>query len=123
MNRTDNSTRLVFQRMNKAGSSAVEIAKAIGKTTQTVRNLRKLDDDKLLIEPSKNTRKPSLDLVALKQHFTDNKFDYNSEVAKVFGKGKSTIQKWRSKLGFKRKKARTTYREADEILKKTSKNY
>lgn len=123
MNRTDNSTRLVFQRMNKAGLSAVEIAKAIGKTTQTVRNLKKLDDDKLLVEPSKNTRKPSLDLEALKQHFTDNKFDYNIEVAKVFGKCKSTIHKWRQKLGFKHKKARTTYREADEILKKTSKNY
>lgn len=120
MNRTDNSTRLVLQRMHKAGSSAVEIATAIGKSVQTVRNLIKLDDDKLLVEPSKNTRKPSLDLEALKQHFTDHKFDYNSEIAKVFGTCKSTIHKWRHRLGFKRKKAKTTYKEADDKLKKTS---
>ena len=36
MNRTDNQTRKVFQRMNKAGSSVAAIAIAIGKTKQTV---------------------------------------------------------------------------------------
>jgi transposase len=120
MNRTDNSTRKVFQRMSKMGSSAVEIAKAIGKTRQTVYNLKKQDEDKLLIEPSKNTRKPTFDVEALKQHFTDNKFAFNKEIGKVFSKGKSTIHRWRNKLGFKRKKAKTTYKESDDELKKTS---
>jgi transposase len=119
MNRTDNSTRKVFQRMNKIGSSAVEIAKAIGRSRQTVYNLKKQNDDKLLIEPSKNTRKPTFDVEALKKYFTDNNFAFNKEIGKVFGKGKSTIHRWRNKLGFKRKKAKTTYKESDDELKKT----
>jgi hypothetical protein len=119
MNRTDNSTRLVFQRMNKASSSAVAIAAAIGRSRQTVYNLRKIESDKLLVEPNKNTRKPTFDVDALKQHITDKPFEFNKEVGLVFKKGKSTIHRWRYKLGFKRKKARTTYREADSELKKT----
>jgi transposase len=122
MNRADNQTRKVFQRMNKGGSSAVEIAKAIGKTRQTVYNLRKLEDDKLLVETSKNTRIASFDVEALKQYITDNPFDFNKEVGIVFGKSKSTIDRWRHKLGFKRKKAKTTYREANQELKKTLNN-
>jgi transposase len=120
MNRTDNQTRKIFQRMHKAGLSAVEIAKLIGKSRQTVYNLKKLDEDKLLLEPDKNTRKPTFDLDALNTHFMDNKFDFNYEVAAVFKKGKSTIHRWRHKLGFNRKKAKTTYKEADDELKKTS---
>jgi predicted transcriptional regulator len=120
MNRTDNSTRKVFQRMNKAGSSAVDIAKAIGRTRQTVYNLRKLDGEKLLTEPNKNTRKPTFDVIALKSHIANSPFQFYHETGSVFGKGKSTIQRWSVKLGFSRKKARTTYREADQDLKKTS---
>jgi transposase len=120
MNITDNSTRLVFQRMNNSGYSAVDIAKAIGKTRQTVYNLRKIKDDELLIKPDKNTRKPTFDIDALKKHITDKPYDFNKEVGLVFGKSKSTIQRWRVKLGFSRKKARTTYKESDQDLKKTS---
>jgi transposase len=106
--------------MVKMGSSTTEIAKAIGKSRQTVYNLKKQDDDKLLLVPSKNTRKPTFDVEVLKQYFTDNKFAFNKEIGKVFGKSKSTIHRWRNKLGFKRKKAKTTYKESNDELKKTS---
>lgn len=120
MNRTDNQTRKVFQRMNKSGSSAVSIAAAIGRSIQTVYNLRKIGEEQLLLEPSKNARKPTFDLDSLKNYITDKPFEFNKEVGLVFKKSKSTIQRWRSKLGFKRKKAKTTYKESDENLKKTS---
>jgi transposase len=119
MNRTDNQTRKVFQRMNKAGSSAMAISAAIGKNIQTIYNLRKISDDKLLLEPNKSTRKPSFDVAALKKYITDNPFAFNKEIGLVFGKSKNTIQKWRHRLGFRRKKAKTTYKEADKELKKT----
>jgi transposase len=106
--------------MNKAGFSAVEIAKLIGRSRQTVYNLKKLDEDKMFVEPDKNTRKPTFDLEDLNTYFKDNKFDFNYEIAVVFKKGKSTIHRWRHKLGFNRKKAKTTYKESDENLKKTS---
>lgn len=119
MNRVNNTLRDVFQRMNNSGSSITAIAVAIGKTTQTVRNLKKIETGKLFELPSKSTRKPTFDVEALKKHIEDNPFDFDRERGKVFGKHKTTIQRWRSKLGFKRKKAKTTYREADEDLKKT----
>ena len=106
--------------MNKAGYSVQDIASAIGKTKQTVYNLRKISDEELLIEPNKNTRIATFDTEKLKQHFTDNPFDFNKEVGQLFNKSKNTIQRWRHKLGFKRKKAKTVYKEADEDLKKTS---
>jgi hypothetical protein len=95
MNRTDNQTRKVSQRMNKAGSSAMAIAAAIGKNIQTIYNLRKISDDKLLLEPNKSTRKPSFDVEALKKYIADNPFALNKEIGLVFGKSKNTIQKWR----------------------------
>ena len=120
MNRTDNQTRKVFQRMNKAGSSAAAIAIAIGKTKQTVHNLRKLSDEELFAEPNQSNGKPTFDVIKLKQYITDNPFEFNKEVAIVFGVKKSTIQRWRHRLGFKRKKVKTTYKEANQDLKKTS---
>ena len=105
--------------MNKAGFSAVLIAAAIGRNIQTVYNLRKVESVKLLVEPDKNTRKPTFDLDELKKHITDKPFAFNKEVGLVFKKSKSTIQRWRSRLGFKRKKAKTTYKEANVELKKT----
>jgi transposase len=83
MNRTDNQTRKVFQRMNKAGLSAVAIAAAIGRSIQTIYNLSKVESNKLLIEPSKNTRKPTIDLDDLKKHITDKPFEFNKEVGLI----------------------------------------
>ena len=99
MNRTDNQTRKVFLRMNKAGLSAVSIAAAIGRSIQTVYNLQKVEENKLLLEPDKNTRKPTFNLGDLKKYIEANPFEFNKEVGLVFKKSKSTIQRWRSKLG------------------------
>ena len=106
--------------MNKAGLSAVSIAAAIGRSIQTVYNLQKVEENKLLLELGKNTRKPTFNLSDLKKYIEDNPFEFNKEVGLVFKKSKSTIQRWRSKLGFRRKKAKTTYKEANDELKKTS---
>jgi transposase len=119
MYRTDNSTRQVFQRMHRAGKSTREIATAIGRTVQTVNSLKKLSDEELFTEPNKSTRTPSFDIEKLRQYITDNPFAYNTEIGRVFNKGKSTIHRWRHRLGFKRKKAKTTYKESDVELKKT----
>jgi Transposase len=121
MNKTNIELRKVYLRMKKLGSSAVLIAAATGVKIRNVYNWDKLSEEELLVEPNKNTRKPTFDIEALKQYITDNPFAFNKEIGKVFGKHKNTIQYWRSKLGFKRKKAKTTYREADSELKKTLK--
>jgi Transposase len=122
MNKTDIELRKVYLRMKKLGSSAVEIAAATGVKIRNVYNWDKLSEEELLVEPNKSTRKPTFDIEALKQYITDNPFAFNIEIGKVFRKHKNTIQYWRSKLGFKRKKAKTTYREADDELKKTLKS-
>jgi Transposase len=122
MNKTDIELRKVYLRMKKLGSSAVSIAAATGVKIRSVYNWGKLTDEEILHEPDKNTRKPSFDIEALKKYITDNPFAFNKEVGEVFGKHENTIQYWRSKLGFKRKKAKTTYREADQELKKTLKS-
>jgi hypothetical protein len=108
--------------MKKLGSSAVLIAATTGVKIRNIYNWDKLSEEELLVEPNKNTRKPTFDIEALKQYITENPFAFNKEISKVFGKHENTIQYWRSKLGFKRKKAKTTYREADDELKKTLKS-
>jgi hypothetical protein len=122
MNKTDIELRKVYLRMKKLGSSAVEIAAATGVKIRSVKDWGKLTDEEILREPDKSTRKPSFDVETLKQYINDNPFAFNKEIGEVFGKHKNTIQYWRSKLGFKRKKAKTTYREADQELKKTLKS-
>lgn len=121
MNKTDIELRKVYLRMKKLGSSAVEIAAATGVKIRSVKDWANLTEEEILREPNKSTRKPTFDIEALKKYITDNPFAFNKEIGKVFGKHQNTIQYWRSKLGFKRKKAKTTYREADDELKKTLK--
>ena len=121
MNKSSKDLRQVFLRMNKAGSSAVSIAKVIGKTRQTVYNWRNTEEQKLLSNPNKSTYVEPDFIPKLKQYFENNPFDFNKEIGTKFDLGKSSIHRWRHKLGFKRKKAKTTYREADSDLKKTSK--
>ncbi len=124
MRRINSELRKVFIRMNKTGRSAKEISETIGVKIRTIFNWKQIVSKQngerlLLTEPPKNTRKPLLDLIKLKQHIIDNPFAFNKEIAVVFGVKKSTIHKWRHRLGFKRKKAKTTHREADQELKKT----
>jgi transposase len=119
MNKSSKDLRQVFLRMNKAGFSAVEIAKVIGKSRQTVHNWRNIDEAKLLSDPNPNTQKSSIDLVKFKQYIEDNPFAFNRELATEFNSAIKTVHKWKHRLGFNRKKAKTTYKEADDELKKT----
>jgi Transposase len=121
MNKSSKDLRNVFLRMNKSGSSAVDIAKVIGKTRQTVYNWRKLEEDKLLQDGVTNTQKPSIDLAVFKDYVEKNPFAFNHELATEFNRAIKTVHKWKTRLGFTRKKARTTYGESSEELKKTSK--
>ena len=120
MNKTNIELRKVYLRMKKLGSSDTSIADATGIKIRNFRNWNKLTEEELLHQPDKNTRKPTFDTRKLKQYIIDNPFAFNKEVAIVFNVTKSTIQRWRSKLDFRRKKAKTTYQEADIELKKTS---
>ena len=119
MNKSSKDLRQVFLRMNKSGISAIEIAKVIGKSRQTVHNWKNTQEDKLLSDPKSSTRVPSIDLVAFEKYIQDNPFAYNRELAVEFNICNKTAHKWKLRLGFKRKKAKTTYKEADEDLKKT----
>jgi len=109
--------------MHKMGKSVAEISKITEIKIRTVYNYLKnqKNDENILFDPPKNTRKPSLELDKLQKYIEENPFAFNKEVAKIFEKSAKTIQKWRKKLGFKRKKARKTYKEADPELKKNSK--
>jgi transposase len=121
MNKTKIEYRRVFLRMHKLGKSAKEIAAVTGIKLRNIYNWKKLTEEELLREPDKNTRKPTFDIKKLQEHFEAHPFDFNKEIGLIFSKNKNTIQKWRHKLGFKRKKAKTTYKESDENLKKTFK--
>lgn len=121
MNKTKIEYRKVFLRMCKLGKSAKEICEVIGVKIRTIYNWKNITQEELLKEPNKSTRVPTFDINALKEYIEENPFAFNKEIAIVFGKDKNTIQSWRRKLGFKRKKAKTSYKEASEELKKNSK--
>ena len=109
--------------MNKFEKSVIEIAGVIGVKRQTTHNWKKLlkqpnGQEILLLEPPKSTRKPSFDIDELQAYIEQNPFAFDKEIGLIFGKGKSTIHKWRKRLNFKRKKAKTTYKEAASELKK-----
>jgi transposase len=120
MNRNNNQIREIFLRMQKAGKSVIEIAQTLGVKRQTIYNWKALKEEELLKEPSKTTRETKLDLVKFKEYLEKNPFAFHREVAEVFGMKKSAAHKWRKKLGLTRKKAKTTYKESDEELKKSS---
>jgi transposase len=111
MNKTDIELRKVYLRMKKLGKSNKEVSESTGVCQSTIRNWKKYTEQELLTEPSKSTRKPTFDIQVLQQHFQDNPLSFNKEVAEVIGKTKSTIQRWRHKLGFTRKKVKTTYKD------------
>ena len=125
MNKTHIEIRKIFIRLNQAGKSAREIADITEVKIRNIYNWRAVlnsdgGTEKLLSQPSRYTRKPIIDIVELKKYIEDNPLAFNKEVAAVFGVTKSTIDRWRHKLGFKRKKAKYTYKEGNDELKKTS---
>jgi transposase len=111
MNKTDIELRKVYLRMKNLGKPIVEIHQATGVNLKTLYSWKNFTEEQLLSEPSKSTRKPTFDIEVLQQHFQDNPLSFNKEVAEVIGKTKSTIQRWRHKLGFTRKKVKTTYKD------------
>jgi hypothetical protein len=126
MNKTSLDLRKVLIRMYNNSKSANEISIATGIKIRTVYdylNILKQEDGEgiVLRNPKPNIQPPSVDLEKLKQYYKSNPFAFDRETGKVFGVAKSTIGKWRNKLGLKRKKAKTRYRESDIESKKNSK--
>lgn len=62
--------------------------------------------------------KPRFDIESFKQICQDNPTMFHKEIVKLTTIKKSAVCLWRKKLGFKRKKAQKTYKEADSIKKK-----
>lgn len=124
MNRTSNDLRKLFLRLKNQGKGIIEIANIVGVSRQTVNNWNKViaeyGEERFLKEPSKSTRKPSIDLKLLKKYIEENPSAFNKEIAIVFNSSKNVIQKFRQRLGFNRKKFKTTYKESDPELKKSS---
>lgn len=89
MNRTSNDLRKVFLRMHKMGKKVAEIAQILGVKRQTIHQWQKIGENQLLIEPSKNTRKP-LQIAKFQEYVDQNPFAFNKEIAPVFGVTKST---------------------------------
>lgn len=120
MNKTDIELRKVYLRMRDSGKSTKEISVATGVFESTIRNWKNFTEEQLLFEPDKSTRKPSIDLDKLQQYLNKNPFAFHREVALVFNCSIKTIHKWKTYLGFTRKKVKTTYRESDESKKNYS---
>ena len=122
MNKTNLQLRKVLLRMFKLGKSAKEISETTGIKIRTVYNYLKIfkteGETKVLLEPPKNTRIPSPKIAILKEYVRNNPFAFNKEAAVALQTHKNNIQRWKQNLGLTRKKAKTSYKEADPDLKK-----
>lgn len=125
MARTNNEIRKIFLRLNNQNKKPIEIANILGLARQTITNWKariKNKPESQLLEIGNKGGKPSkLDIEALKVEFESNRFGLNREIAQKFGVSKSLIQYFRQRLGYTKKVANTTYKEADPELKKTLK--
>jgi hypothetical protein len=65
---------------------------------------------------------PRVSREVLQAEFEQNPFGLNREIGAKVGLSKSQVHRYRQKLGYTRKVARTTYHEGDDELKKTLKN-
>lgn len=123
MNKTSLDLRKVLIRMNKLGKTPQEISQNTGIKIRTVygylRILKTQGEEKVLSQPSKNTRQPPPKLTQLKEYIQDNPFAFNKEIAVALQTHKNNIQRWRQKLGLFRKKSKTTYKESSPELKKS----
>ena len=120
MNRKNNTIREIFQRMHKMGKKVAEIAQILGIKRQTIYAWKKFSEASLMLESGKKTRQTKLDLVKFQEYLEENPTKFNREIGEVFGIKKSAAHKWKKRLGFTRKKAKTSYKEADLALKKSS---
>ena len=117
MNKTSLELRKVYLRMKKLNKPSKEIANVIGVTVRSIKNWSKLTEEEILHQPNKVTHSTKLDLVKFKEYIEANPTMFLREIGEVFGIKKTNVSKWIHKLGFKRKKTRTTYREADQSKK------
>ena len=53
--------------------------------------MEKIDENQLLIEPSKNTKKP-LEIAKFQEYLEENPTKFNREIGEVFGIKKSSSQ-------------------------------
>ena len=95
--------------MKKLNKPSKEIADVIGVTVRSIKNWSKLTEEEILREPNKITHSTKLDLVKFKEYIEANPTKFLREIGEVFGIKKSTVGKWIHKLGFVRKRTRTTY--------------
>lgn len=119
MNRTSNDIRQVFLRLHKSGKSVIEISQILGVSRQTIYDWIKQSESKLLKVPNPNTQKPTPKLSELDAYIKKHPFAFNKEIAQALQMSRSAVQRWRKKLGYSRKKAKTTYKESNPELKKT----
>ena len=123
MSRASNELRNVFFKLYKNGQKPKEIADIIGVTRQTVTNwIRKLkvSDEKTLLVIKQNRNPPRFDLELFEKTCIERPFLLNRELGAIFGFNATTAGKYRKRLNFSRKKARTVYKESDPELKKNS---
>ena len=124
MSRTSNDLRKVFLNLYKKGSKPIEIASILNVTRQTVTNwIRriKLNSEENFFNIYKPKGRPlTINIDELKKEFEINRTAYNREIADKFNSNDSTIAYWRHKLGYSKKKARTTYKESNPELKKST---
>jgi transposase len=117
MSRTSNDLRKVFLNLYKKGSKPIEIANILNVTRQTVTNwIRriKLNSEENFFDIYKPKGRPlTINIDELKKEFETNRTAYNREIADKFNSNDSTIAYWRHKLGYSKKKARTTYKESN----------
>jgi transposase len=124
MNRASNELRKVFVNLYNEGIKSDKIAKTIGLTGRTVRywiKLIKNEGETRLFQTFESvSQKSKLDLQALKKEFETNKTAFNREIASKFNCSTATIERYRHKWHYTKKKGRTKYKEADEKLKKST---
>lgn len=122
--RISNEIRKVFIRLFHSSMNPTDIAKTLDVSIKTVYNWMTVYVDKgeegfLFIDNSK-PRRLSDDELTLIFSDKDNLSRFNYELEELTGLKKSSIHKYRTKLGFKLKKVKTIFKEANPELKKTS---
>jgi transposase len=123
MARVSNELRNVFIRLHKQKQKPIEIAKTLNITRQTITNWIRLlegSGEERLFKEFKPVGTPTkLNLEELRKEFETNKTAFNREIAVKFNCSTRTIEKYRHRFGYTRKRGRTKYKEANLELKKS----
>jgi transposase len=123
MARTNNDIRQVFLNLHKQKKKPIQIAVILNKTRQTITNWIRLlegNGEERLFKKFKPVGIPTkLDLEELRKEFETNKTAFNREIAVKFNCSTRTIEKYRHRFGYTRKRGRTKYKEANLELKKS----